>query len=187
MRKNNDKDVIAMEQNDVIATEGGADDVSLKPAQPNDNTRFINHAVEIYKLPPIEIGDAQAVEERLSQYFDICARNGMKPNIAGLASALGISRQYIWEIANNKTNVSQKVVYTIKKAQQLINQMMEDYMMAGKINPVSAIFLMKNNMGYKDQQEVVLSPNMPEKNNEDLINESKYLTIANEDGAKTRR
>ena len=32
-------------------------------------------------------------------------------------------------------------------------------MQNGKINPVSGIFLMKNNMGYQDKQEVVLTPN----------------------------
>jgi len=33
------------------------------------------------------------------------------------------------------------------------------YMQNGKINPVAGIFLMKNNMGYADKQEVVLTPN----------------------------
>lgn len=32
-------------------------------------------------------------------------------------------------------------------------------MQNGKINPVSGIFLMKNNMGYQDKQEFVLTPN----------------------------
>jgi hypothetical protein len=31
----------------------------------------------------------------------------------------------------------------------------------GKINPVAAIFLMKNNHGYKDQTDVVVTPNNP--------------------------
>ena len=32
-------------------------------------------------------------------------------------------------------------------------------MQNGKINPVAGIFLMKNNMGYQDKQEVVVTPN----------------------------
>ena len=36
---------------------------------------------------------------------------------------------------------------------------MEDYAQNGKINPVAAIFLMKNHFGYQDKQEVVLTPN----------------------------
>ena len=34
-------------------------------------------------------------------------------------------------------------------------------MQNGKINPVSGIFLMKNNFGYQDKSEVVLTPNNP--------------------------
>ena len=36
-----------------------------------------------------------------------------------------------------------------------------DYMQNGKINPVSGIFLMKNNMGYEDKTEMVVTPNQP--------------------------
>ena len=34
-------------------------------------------------------------------------------------------------------------------------------MQNGKINPVSGIFLMKNNMGYEDKTEMVVTPNNP--------------------------
>ena len=53
---------------------------------------------------------------------------------------------------------------------------MEDYMQNGKINPVSGIFLMKNNFGYADKQEVVLTPNNPlgeQKSTDEL--EQRYL------------
>lgn len=35
----------------------------------------------------------------------------------------------------------------------------ENYMQNGKINPVSGIFLAKNNFGYQDKTEYVLTPN----------------------------
>jgi sensor histidine kinase regulating citrate/malate metabolism len=50
---------------------------------------------------------------------------------------------------------------TIKKAYAILNVQMEDYMQNGKINPVSGIFLMKNNMQYEDKSEVVITPNTP--------------------------
>lgn len=59
---------------------------------------------------------------------------------------------------------------------------MEEYMVNGKINPVTGIFLMKNNNGYSDQQEVVLTPNNPLGDStppEDL--QEKYLEAANID------
>ena len=39
---------------------------------------------------------------------------------------------------------------TIKRARDLINAQMEDFMQNGKINPVAGIFLMKNNMNYTE-------------------------------------
>lgn len=38
---------------------------------------------------------------------------------------------------------------------------MNEYMQNGKINPVTGIFLMKNNLEYQDKQEVVVTPKNP--------------------------
>lgn len=75
--------------------------------------------------------------------------------------AFGVDRKTIWAWANG---VDSKTLPTesrnlIKKAYQLLNAQMESYMQNGKINPVAGIFLMKNNMGYADKQEVILTPN----------------------------
>ena len=43
----------------------------------------------------------------------------------------------------------------------MIEEMWADYMMNGKINPASGIFLSKNWFGYKDQTDVVVTPNNP--------------------------
>ena len=47
----------------------------------------------------------------------------------------------------------------IKKGYSLLNQLLTQTMMNGQINPVSAIFLLKNNYEYKDQSEVIVTPN----------------------------
>ena len=70
----------------------------------------------------------------------------------------------MWRWCNNQPrsrDLSDSVRDTIKKARDLINAQMEDFMQNGKINPVAGIFLMKNNMNYTDQQEVVLRPENP--------------------------
>lgn len=140
-----------------------------------DNSRYLAHALEIYKLPNIDINNAEEVKQRIIQYFQICINNDMKPNLAGISNALSISRQYLWEIANGKTNKNKDVVDAIRKVQFLLTQQMEDYMQNGKINPVAGIFLMKNNMGYKDEQEIVLQPSGEEKTAHDLIDEANLL------------
>ena len=42
-----------------------------------------------------------------------------------------------------------------------MNQLLTQTMADGKINPVAAIFLLKNNHSYKDQTDVVVTPNNP--------------------------
>ena len=85
----------------------------------------------------------------------------MKPSVSGLALAFDVDRKTIWAWANgvDSKTLPAEVRKAIQKAYRMLNAQMEDYMQNGKINPVSGIFLMKNNMGYQDKQEVVLTPN----------------------------
>ena len=53
-------------------------------------------------------------------------------------------------------SIPEESVLTLKRAWALFEDLMEQYMTTGKINPVSGIFLMKNNHGYKDQTESVV-------------------------------
>ena len=85
----------------------------------------------------------------------------MKPSVAGLALALDIDRRYLWEIREGKKGKNPEVADSLKKAMKILDLQMVDYMQNGKINPVSGIFLMKNNFGYADKQEVILTPNSP--------------------------
>lgn len=127
---------------------------------PGDNTKYLNHNLQIAALPSIDTADEKQVEKRIYEYFQICADNDMKPSMAGMALAIGVSRNTLWEWSVGGFR-SDTHYDTIKKAVQMLDSQMVDYMQNGKINPVSGIFLMKNNFGYKDQQEVVVTPNTP--------------------------
>ena len=48
----------------------------------------------------------------------------------------------------------------IKNAYNLLENLWETYMQNGKINPVSGIFLGKNNYGYRDKVEYEVTPNV---------------------------
>ena len=53
----------------------------------------------------------------------------------------------------------------------------ENYMQNGKINPVSGIFLGKNNFGYQDKTEYVVTPNMQNDSDYDADDiRKRYLT-----------
>jgi len=46
----------------------------------------------------------------------------------------------------------------IKKAYEILGNLMEDYMQNGRVNPVAGIFLAKNHFGYVNETEVVVKP-----------------------------
>lgn len=128
--------------------------------EPGDNVKYLGNALAIYNLPEIDTSDIEQVQKRIEEYFNICIENEVKPSVEGMALALGVDRRtvYQWSVGETRKETHTP---TIKKAYRLLNVLMADYMQNGKINPVSGIFLMKNNFGYADKQEVVLSPNNP--------------------------
>lgn len=151
--------------------------------EPGDNARFISHALQISQMPKIDTSNVEQVEARLNEYFQLCAMNDMRPNVPSMALSLGIDRRTLWRWANGEgQGKNSDIRDTIKRAYSLLNILIEEYMQTGKINPVSGIFLMKNNFGYADKQEVVLTPNNPlgeQKSTDEL--EQRYLdSVADE-------
>lgn len=129
--------------------------IALQPQlEPGDNTRFLMHSIRLYNLPKVNMADEAEVEQRLIEYLQICAEDDAKVGVADFATALGISRQELHNISTGARGKNPLVVDTIKKAKAIIESQMEMYMTNGKINPVSGIFLLKNNHGYTDKQEI---------------------------------
>ena len=71
-----------------------------------------------------------------------------------------------------------------------MENMWETYMNSGKVNPVAGIFLGKNNYGYQDKTEYVLTPNTQSDNDYDAdaireryiaADQQKKLTDSNEE------
>ena len=129
-----------------------------------DNTRFLMANIELMNMPNIDIKNPEEVQQRVNDYFKLYGSYDMKPTVAGLGMALGLDRRRLWEIkTGNYTSSTPKlppeVEDTIKKAYKLMENLWETYMNSGKINPVSGIFLGKNNFGYQDKTEYVLTPN----------------------------
>ena len=146
---------------------------STVQAEPGDNSKFTRHNRMLYELVPVTFESAEEVKERTITYLDICEQNDMKPSVAGYALALGIDRVNLWRIVTGATVKPAEVRNVLKRAYDLLNAQMEDYMQNGKINPVSGIFLMKNAWGYKDKQEIQVSASQGDAESPDQL-ASKY-------------
>lgn len=122
-----------------------------------DNSRYTSHSLEIASLPPIDLNDPTAVWTRIQEYFHIVVKNDMKPTLAGVSMALGMSRSqfYNWAFETKRMNSPQ--VEMAQKVYQILNSSWEDYMLNGKVNPASGIFIGKNNFGYSDEQKLTVT------------------------------
>jgi hypothetical protein len=135
--------------------------------EPGDNTRIVMTNMKFFDMPRVDLKDPDAVRERLCEYFRIYGEADLKPTVAGMAMALGVNRRLLWAIANDqpsggngyKLNLPDETTDLVKKAYDMLETSMENYANAGKINPVMAIFMMKNHFGYQDKTEYVLTPN----------------------------
>ena len=138
-------------------------DAALR-VEPGDNTKYVMLGARLFNLAPIDLKDPQQVNDRLNEFFQIHAEADMKPTVSGMGMALGLDRRRLWEIKTG-TNDRNKDLPTptrdsIKRAYEYMEILWENYMQNGKINPVSGIFLGKNNFGYQDKTEYVVTPNM---------------------------
>jgi hypothetical protein len=150
-----------------------------------DNAKYLMVSLELANLPDIDLKDPEQVKERINKYFLIYAENDMKPTVAGLGLALnGMDKRRLWEIkvgalkgGTTEWNLPTSVLELIQKAYKILENQWENYMQNGKINPVSGIFLGKNNFGYQDKTEYVLTPNTNQEsdyNTDDI--KKRYLT-----------
>lgn len=150
--------------------------------EPGDNTRIVMTNMKFFDMPKVDLQNPEAVRQRLGEYFQIYGEADLKPTVAGMGMALGMDRRRLWEIkTGNYTSSTPKlpreVEDLIKKAYEILETTMENYANAGKINPVMAIFMMKNHFGYQDKTEYVLTPNQKQESDYDADEISKrYLT-----------
>ena len=142
-----------------------------------DNNKYTTFALAIMQLPKIDVKNPEELRARVVDYFALCAEHDMKPGVAALSLALGLDRRRLWEmntgVSTRNTTFPQECKDIVKTAYDSLEVLWESYMTNGKINPVSGIFLGKNNFGYRDQQEHIIAPGQTEEASKDVI-EAKY-------------
>ena len=89
------------------------------------------------------------LNKRVDAYFDFCIERKIRPTVGSLCVALKTNAQTLYKWKNG-IDCTPKWSEVIQQAMQIIFASTETLMVHGKINPVTGIFLMKNQQNYKD-------------------------------------
>lgn len=146
-----------------------------------DNAKFLQHALTIRNMPPIDIANPHEVERRIDWYFNLCVQDDIKPTVKGFCNSLRIVKSTLWnwKMGNYRAGTHEEMIV---RAYDVLEELWEHYMQNGKINPMTGVFLGVNNFGYKDVKQVNLTPvvdNQPEAVDIAAI-EAKYAELPEE-------
>lgn len=132
-------------------------------SNPGDNSRYLKHSLGMWDWKKPDMTNKEEVDKRIKEYMQLCIDDDIKPSMEGMALAFDVDRKTIWCWANGVDSkyLPDEVRTSIKKVYKLLNAQFVNYAQDGKMDRSVAIFLMKNNYGYKDETEVVVKPDNP--------------------------
>lgn len=118
--------------------------------------------------------------DRLNWFFSVCAETQQIPNVEKMANAVGFHRNTLqsWE-AGTKPGFSPATGKIISQAKQILASIDAELATEGKTQPVVYMFRAKNFYGMRDQQDVVVTPNMGQQSDPSVI-EAKYEELPEE-------
>lgn len=126
---------------------------------PSTNGRAIDMIMELRQWPLVDLNDAEALQERIWDYYKLCQKYDSKPLLNGLCMVIGCTRTELmrWsrgEEAPFARNLTPDGMNVLKNAVEDMHTYWEfAFQNNGYRNPVTGIFLGKNNFGYKDTTE----------------------------------
>ena len=148
----------------------------LPKYEPGTMSKMITDAMNLSNMGPVDMYDPDQVEQRVMDYLKYAIENDMKPTVESMALAFNTNRTQLWKWKEGvESHLPERSRNAIKKGYSIMNQLLTQTMADGKINPVAAIFLLKNNHAYKDQTDVVVTPNNPYQAASDEELKDKYL------------
>lgn len=102
---------------------------------------------------PVDLNNSNEVRECLSRYFELCSRVRIYPSVMTLAVVgLGIDRGTLYKYMRKHNNETTKL---IKKAQDVIADVLSSQALINNANPAMAIFQLKNNgLGFSDNYQI---------------------------------
>jgi len=130
--------------------------------EPGVMSEMITNAMNLANMGDVDMYDPDQVERRVMDCLTYMIEHDMKPTVESMALAFNTNRTQLWRWKEGvESHLPERSRNAIKKGYSIMNQLLTQTMADGKINPVAAIFLLKNNHAYKDQTDVVVTPNNP--------------------------
>lgn len=122
--------------------------------------RISSNCLQFWQMGRASVKNDDELQERIGQFYSICAETGQTPTVEKMCLALGYDTSTIhdWQSGRRK-GFSPETANIIKKAKQFLSAFDADLLLKNKLNPVAYIFRAKNYYGMSDKQEVVVTPN----------------------------
>lgn len=128
-----------------------------KTEKKEEISRIVQESVQYFPRKTVKTNEEMA--DRLNAYFRECYEKGQIPTVEDMCLALGTNRRtlYAWE-NYDRTNPERAAM--ISQAKEVLAAIDAKLVSEGKIPQVTYIFRAKNYFGMRDQQDVVVTPNV---------------------------
>ena len=105
---------------------------------------------------PYAFSSIEQLEDDVSEFLELCSDTQTVPTITSLALWLGVDKTTIYEHANNSNSPFSTI---LKNIITYCHSLMQNGTVEGKINPVTYIFISKNDYGMRDDKNIMVSAN----------------------------
>jgi len=98
---------------------------------------------------PRKIESPEDLEKAIEEYETYCEEKNEPFTIVGLAVYMGVIKETLINYSKDE-----EFFDSYKKALNIAENHLVKFSLTGKYNPTVSIFMLKNNHGYKDKQEI---------------------------------
>lgn len=124
------------------------------------NTETIAFMMDVIPDDPPDINDVESMRKCFENYIRKCMEHDRKVSNMAAYASMGINKRQAWEWSQGMGGNPARTNF-IRKVQMICAMYRESLMADGKINPVTGLFWQKNFDNFRDQQEIVVTPNNP--------------------------
>lgn len=103
---------------------------------------------------PYAFSSIEELQKDMGEFFELCDKTQTVPTITSLALWLGVNKDTIYEHANNSNSPFSDI---LKNTLTYCHSIMQNGTVEGKINPVTYIFISKNDYGMRDDKNITVS------------------------------